>query len=87
MLYLNRDLIDLIFKYLVKCCDCLKYTTVKNSDFCDKCIWYKRRNTHYCSNCSKRRLHFDMCHDFWTCMCGRCLTDEILGLMNRENFQ
>ena len=50
-------------------------------------FWYKRSNTHYCTECSKRRLHFDMCHEFWTCMCARCLRDEILGLMNRENFQ
>ena len=43
---LNQDIIGIIFKYLVKCCECLKYTTIKNSDFCDKCIWYKRSNTH-----------------------------------------
>ena len=32
---LNQDIIGIIFKYLVKCCECLKYTTIKNSDFCD----------------------------------------------------
>ena len=84
---LNKDIISIIFKYLVKCCECLKYTTTKNSDYCDKCLWYKRSYTHYCSICSARRLHFDMCHEFWVSMCGHCLADEILGLMRRENFQ
>jgi hypothetical protein len=84
---LIKDIINLILKYLIKCCECNKYCTVKTSEFCDKCDWYKRSNTHYCSICSVNRLHFDMCHEFWTCMCWRCLQDEIVGLLNMENFQ